>query len=121
MAHRVLVVDDDLNILQLFARILSKAGHEVHTEQSGGSVLETIRMAGPFDLLILDLCMPGVDGFDVLRLVSSQHLGMKVLVISGFVNGKLLPAAECLGATETLPKSDAPRLLLSRVNRLLEV
>jgi DNA-binding NarL/FixJ family response regulator len=64
--------------------------------------------------------MPAPDGFDVLKQVRATQPGLRTLVISGFMGGALLAAAELLGATATLNKADAPRLLLSLVGQLLQ-
>ncbi|MFP5219743.1 MAG: response regulator transcription factor [Actinomycetes bacterium] len=63
---RILVVDDEPNILELLAASLRFAGFEVQTAADGVSALEAARSFGP-DLLVLDVMMPGMDGFDVLR------------------------------------------------------
>jgi DNA-binding NtrC family response regulator len=116
----VLIVDDDANILRLFAKILSRGGYEVHTEPSSAKVFGVLDTEGPFDLLILDLCMPEPDGFEVMKEVRSRYPALKVLITSGFLEGKLLQASQYLGATETLSKTDAPMMLLSQVNHLLQ-
>lgn len=118
--RRVLVVDDDLNILRLFSRILSRGGYEVRTEESSPNVIRILDREGPFDLVVLDLCMPKPDGFELLPEVRSRYPGLRILVTSGFFGGEFLPASELLGASATLRKSEAPRLLLSQVNQLLE-
>jgi CheY-like chemotaxis protein len=85
---------------------------------SGRATLEELR-AGWFDLLILDLDMPDLDGFDVLRIVRHEMPHVRVLVVSGYMQGKLLEAAHCLGADRTLDKIKAPRLLLPITKKLL--
>ena len=120
MAQRVLVVDDDANVLKLFSRILSNGGYTVRFVASGGETLRALETDGPFDLLVLDLCMPKPDGLEVLRQVHAQYPGLRILVVSGYLEGALLPASEFLGATATLMKSQAPELLLSTVRNLLQ-
>jgi len=63
---RILVVDDEPNILELLAASLRFAGFEVETAADGRAALDTARRFGP-DLLVLDVMMPGLDGFGVLR------------------------------------------------------
>jgi DNA-binding NarL/FixJ family response regulator len=63
--------------------------------------------------------MPDVDGFDVLKIVRSEFSHLQVLVISGYLHGALLEAAECLGARLTLDKASAPRLLVETTRKLL--
>jgi CheY-like chemotaxis protein len=120
VAYRILVVDDDPQTLKLLARILTNGGYEVQTADSGKTGLELLDTAEPFDLIVLDLCMPAPDGFDVLKEVRALQPGLRTLLISGYMGGALLTAAELLGATATLNKTDAPRLLLRLVNQLLQ-
>jgi CheY-like chemotaxis protein len=112
-------VDDDPSTLKLFSLILAKGGYSVRTAESGGDALQALSAEGKFDLLILDLCMPKPDGFEVLKQVKELYPGLRTLVISGYLSGALLPASECLGATATLNKTSAPELLLAQVNQLL--
>jgi two-component system OmpR family response regulator len=63
---RILVVDDEPNILELLAASLRFAGFEVQTATDGTAALEAARTYGP-DLLVLDVMMPGLDGFGVIR------------------------------------------------------
>ena len=72
-----------------------------------------------FRLLILDLDMEGVDSFEMLKRVKAKHPGLHVVAISGYMDGVLLGAAECLGATLSLGRHNAPRLLLGTVRKLL--
>jgi len=117
---RILIVDDDPQTLKLFSRILTKGGYHVTIEQSGEKAISVLDTGGPFDLMVLDLCMPKPDGFEILKEVRAQYPGLRTLVISGFMGGALLTASELLGATATLNKADAPGSLLQQVNRLLQ-
>jgi two-component system OmpR family response regulator len=63
---RLLVVEDDLNILELLSASLRFAGFEVVTASSGGDAVHTARDARP-DLIVLDVMLPDLDGFDVIR------------------------------------------------------
>jgi len=120
VGNRILVVDDDPQVLKLFTRILTRDGYEVHTVESGKQSLELLNKGERFDLMVLDLSMPAPDGFEVLKEVRAGQPGLRILVVSGFMGGALLTAAEILGATATLTKSDAPRLLLQMVNQLIQ-
>jgi CheY-like chemotaxis protein len=119
MALRLLVVDDDPRILKLFSQILTNGGYEVRAESSSRKALEALDGANSFDLVVLDLSMPTPDGFDVLKSVRARRPGMRVLVVSGYLGGALLEAAELLGATASLNKTDAPKMLLPTVSQLL--
>ncbi len=69
---RVLVADDQLSVRTALARILERQGHEVITAVDGPSALEAVRTMSP-DLVLLDVAMPGCDGYEVCRQVKSNH------------------------------------------------
>jgi len=119
--HRshVLIADDEPQVLKLFARILSQGGFSVTAVDSGDAAIKVLQTA-PVDLLVLDLNMPPPDGFELLKSLRTKRPGLRILVISGYMQGALLQASELLGATASLSKSDAPKLLLQTVKMLLQ-
>ena len=116
---RILLVDDDPQVLKLFAEILSRGGHSVVSTNSGESALDVLSDTSSIDLLVLDLSMPKPNGFEVLKVVRSKWPTLRILAISGWMEGTLLKAAKILGATASLDKAEAPKLLLETVNNLL--
>ena len=115
---RILVADDDPQVLRFFVRILRTAGYEVVEAKDGKQALARLRTT-PCSLLILDLSMPEMDGFDVLRVLHSEMPEMKVIAVSGYKEGALLPASSFLGAMETLHKPMTSQQLIDTVERLL--
>ena len=115
---RILLVDDDPDILKFFKRLLDEDGHSVVAVDSGSAAL-CVLQAEAIDLLVLDLSMPAPDGFDLLKSLRASMPGLPILIVSGFMQGSLLKVSELLGATASLSKTDAPRLLLETVNRIL--
>jgi two-component system OmpR family response regulator len=91
---RVLVVDDEPNIVELLSVSLRFAGFDVRTAVDGRSALDVARSFGP-DLLVLDVMMPGLDGFDVLRSLRSG--GSRVPVL--FLTAKDAPEDKVAGLT----------------------
>jgi two-component system, OmpR family, response regulator len=91
---RILVVDDEPNILELLATSLRFAGFDVQTAADGASALETARRFRP-DLLVLDVMMPGLDGFDVLR--SLRGSGDRTPVL--FLTARDAPGDKVTGLT----------------------
>ena len=91
---RVLVVDDEPNIVELLSVSLRFAGFDVRTAADGRSALDVARSFGP-DLLVLDVMMPGLDGFDVLRSLRSG--GSRVPVL--FLTAKDAPDDKIAGLT----------------------
>jgi CheY-like chemotaxis protein len=79
---RILVVDDEEAILYVFERYLSVAGYRVVVANSGFDAVEA-GAAGPFDLLITDFRMPGMNGVEVIHALRRLQPGLPALVISG--------------------------------------
>jgi CheY-like chemotaxis protein len=114
----ILVVDDNSDHRKGFRILLESAGYFVTECNSGKealAALETISV----DLMTLDLSMPDVDGFDVLQAARSKHPELKIVVVSGFLQGSMNLAAQKLGAAVTMDKDLATDLLLPVVRDLL--
>jgi CheY-like chemotaxis protein len=116
---RILIVDDDPQVLKLFTKLLTQSGYSVQTEISGQNAIEAMKRDGPFDLVVLDLSMPEPDGFATLKQLRAVRPGLRILVTSGFMGGALLEASELLGATSSLNKAEAPEHLVQKVADLL--
>ena len=116
---RILVVDDEPDVL-LFARIyLEAAGHQTILAADGERALEHLD-ADPVDLVLLDVCMPVMDGWTVLEAIDARSAGAaRVVVISGRpAPGDLRRAFE-LGAADYVRKPFDPDQLLEAVNTVL--
>jgi DNA-binding NarL/FixJ family response regulator len=85
---------------------------------SGKQALAAIREA-LFELVILDLEMPDVDGFEFLKVARADLPDLKILVVSGYLTGPMLEAAKLCGAAATLEKQSAPHSLLITVCEVL--
>ena len=72
MAERLLVVDDDEDTLKLVVLMLGRQGYDVLSANRGGQVQEIAKRAKP-DLILLDVMMPDVDGFEVARRLRANH------------------------------------------------
>ncbi len=79
---RLLHVDDDARTASAVKRLLEAKGHACETAGSGEDALEQLR-GGTYDLILLDLTLPGIDGLDVLRRMQSEAIRVPVLVQSG--------------------------------------
>ena len=66
MGKRVLLVEDELNIIEAIRFLLSREGWQVHTHENGADAVEVVRTLSP-DLVILDVMLPGKSGFDILE------------------------------------------------------
>jgi CheY-like chemotaxis protein len=78
---KILVIDDEPALRQTLARILLQAGMEVTTAENGEQGLAFLDTS-KFDLIYMDLCMPGLAGLDALDLVRSRHPGLPVILFT---------------------------------------
>jgi CheY-like chemotaxis protein len=92
MQLRVLVVDDDEAVRTVVSQVLGSAGFEVACASDGERALEQLRGTKQPDLLLLDLMMPGMDGWGVLAALRKEGFAhLPVIVLTGFDSGQGLP------------------------------
>lgn len=115
---RVLVVDDEPRILSFVSRALASAGFAVEGAEDGAEALKRVRTRH-YDLVILDLLLPGVDGVTVLRHIMDHRPEQRVLVLSALSDVET--KVRCLesGACDYLAKPFALAELLARVRTRL--
>jgi len=117
----VLIVDDDSDIRAILAFTLEDAGYEVREAADGAQAVVAMQTKAP-DCLVLDVMMPGVDGFGVLR--SKRRLALapqaRVLMLTAKTAEKDFARGWELGADEYLTKPFDPEDLLDTVRMLLE-
>ena len=120
MMHRILVVDDEPDITALVAYHLAKAGYRVSTAADGAEALKAAREEKP-DLVILDVMLPGVSGYDVLaelrRRDETKDVGVILLTARREEVDRIRGLS--LGADDYLTKPFSPAELALRVNGLL--
>jgi DNA-binding response OmpR family regulator len=114
---RVLVVEDDVHLARHIASALTEAGHDPIVVHDGERALDKATET-PLDLIVLDIILPGIDGFDVLRRLRSQHIASRVLMLTARGEVKDRVTGLQLGADDYLPKPFAMRELVARVNAL---
>jgi len=100
---RVLIVDDEASIRDLLAKTLALAEYDVDVVPDGRSALEQMRM-NPYDLLIADLKMPGMDGLAVIREAKRYKADLPVIIITGFSSESSAIEALNLGVSGYLTK-----------------
>lgn len=114
----IVVVDDDEQVLRWVMTTLELNGYSVQGTTSPTQALSLVEETRP-DLLILDLNMPQVDGFEMLKAERSKFPGLPILVVSGHMHSSLLEAASILGATATLSKPISPDDLVRTVREVV--
>ena len=117
---RIVVADDDRDILDLVVFKLSQAGYDVIGVSDGVAALAAIE-AEPPRLAILDVMMPGLSGLDVLRKVRANEAikGLDIIMLTARARDSDVDAGFATGATDYVIKPFSPRELLHRVNALL--
>ena len=124
MANWIIIVDDDTIVLKTAGQILSKAGMRVTALKSGKQVLDYVRSNGWPDLFLLDINMPGMDGFETMRLLKQEmEPGKEIPII--FLTGEDSQEQESRslesGAMDYIRKPFEPDILISRVHKILEI
>jgi DNA-binding response OmpR family regulator len=114
---RILVVEDDVQLARQIASALTETGHDPIIVHDGEQALDKTKQK-PFDLIVLDVILPGIDGFDVLRHLRSEHMASRVLMLTARGEVKDRVTGLQLGADDYLPKPFAMRELVARVNAL---
>lgn len=118
----ILVVDDDPLAAELVAAALARAGHVVHTHDSGFGLAVAIHRSRP-DLVVLDVCMPGLSGYQALKAMRamdpSYGLEARVMLHSGLPEDELADIADRVGACAWVRKPSRLPLIVDAVERCL--
>ena len=117
-AGHILIIDDEAALRQTMARILQQAGFEVTTAENGEQGLSFIQTTN-FDLIFMDLRMPGIAGMDALKLIHAGHPNLPVILFTA--QPDLNSAVEALrnGATDYLLKPLKPQAVIDRARSVL--
>jgi phosphate regulon transcriptional regulator PhoB len=118
--HKMLVVDDEPDIVELVSYNLKKEGFDVSSASDGEEALGMIRK-GEFDFLILDLMLPGIQGMELCRILrndpKTSHLPIIMLTAKGEEIDRILGLE--IGADDYMTKPFSPRELIARVKAVL--
>lgn len=111
---RILVVDDEATVCKSIRQALLRDDYEIDTALSGESALE-LEAAKPYDVMIVDLMMPGLSGLDLLRMLKARNPRARVIIVTGYPTMKNTLQAMQLGAMDFLPKPFLPTTLRALV------
>ncbi|MGV3725375.1 hybrid sensor histidine kinase/response regulator [Hydrogenophaga sp.] len=118
----VVYIDDYEALVFLVGRLLRKQGYRASTFESGEAAMQWLRdhPQEKVDLVVTDQNMPGMSGVDVAREVRQLRPGLRVAIVSGHVNDKLLAEAHSAGVSDVLGKQDSMDALGESIRALLE-
>jgi DNA-binding response OmpR family regulator len=123
MAKRILIVDDDLSVRTLFSETLTSEGFEVSTAADGEQGLARL-IEGGFDLVLLDVMMPKIDGLGILTELQTHPPKVKngkIIMFTSLHDDPAVTEGMTKGAAGAIVKSDfTPDILLKKIKELLQ-
>jgi two-component system cell cycle response regulator len=118
--NRVLVVDDEVAICDVLAAMLRHYGYQVVTETDPSRVMDLLR-DGDFDILLLDLVMPGMDGLELIEKIRRHTTTLPILVVTGYGGADTTVEAMRRGATDFVTKPVDSSFLELRMRRAFDL
>ena len=109
---KVLIADDEREVLEIMARRVTAEGYEVVTAKDGKEAWQKIQKESP-DIIVLDLIMPIMDGFEVLSRIKKDFSNIDVLIISAYGNVKV--------AVDAIKNQDYGKMVALRGNKIIPV
>lgn len=121
MTHRVVVVDDDKEIQEIITFVLSRNGFDVTVASNGQQLQDVLATTAP-DLIILDVMMPGLDGYQIFASLraNASTLHIPVIIMTAHAENIYERISLDLGAAEHITKPFHPLDLVGKVQRLLQ-
>jgi len=121
MPQKILIVDDEPNIVVPLQFLMERNGYETAVAQSGEEALEAISKEKP-DLVLLDIMLPGIDGFEVCEIVKLKPEWKHIKIIFLTAKGRDVDIAKgmVLGADEYIAKPFSNKQIVESVRKLLE-
>ncbi len=116
--HRILVVDDEEAHRTVLSGELVNEGYQVGTAGDGDEAIAIIKQQ-PFDVVLLDIKMPKVDGFEVLKFIKKDYASTKVIMLTAFADLKNAIESKKLGAEDFISKPYDLVDLLTTIERVL--
>lgn len=118
-SKKILIVDDEKNIVLSLNQILTESGYEVFTCDQSNKALGIIEQTNP-DLLLLDVWMPGMDGLTLLKKVKKEYPKLPVIVMSGHLNAESAVDLVRLGASTFLEKPFGADMIVRKLQKVFE-
>lgn len=119
MSKRILVIEDEAQFRAILQEVLAQAGHEVIiTPYIASAIAEAL--SGEFDLITLDLKMPGMDGVEIAQLLNRQNVTTPVLIISGYLDKSVKKKLKDTGICHFLDKPSGVCQLIHAVEEAMD-
>ena len=117
---KILVVDDEINITQILQFSIGAEGYDVITAQNGEEAIDKARREQP-DLIILDIMMPRIDGYEACRILKANPLTKNIPVVLLTAKGRDIDKrlGQEVGAIDYIVKPFSPNKLIDRIHKLL--
>jgi DNA-binding response OmpR family regulator len=121
MQKRVLLIDDEPDMLAVNGALLESHGYEVLFAKDGFEALESVNKNYP-DLIILDLMIPGIDGYQICGILKRDRkfLSIPIIILSARIGEQDKKTAREIGADDYITKPFDPKTLLSKMSSLLD-
>jgi two-component system, cell cycle response regulator CpdR len=116
--RKILLAEDDDSLRRFLAKALERAGYEVVSCPDGEAALEALD-GGPYDLLLTDIVMPGVDGIEVARQAAAREPGQRIMFITGFAAVALSAGDRAPAGAKVLAKPVHLREIVAEVERMI--
>ncbi|MBX2989567.1 MAG: response regulator [Bacteroidetes bacterium] len=116
--RKILVVDDEDALRTVLSAELNSEGYDVGTAADGMEALDELRK-GAYDLVLLDIKMPNMNGFEVLKVIKEKHTSTKVIMLTGFADLKNAIESKKLGAEDFVSKPYDLVDLLTTIDRVM--
>ncbi len=116
--ERILVVDDELNVREMVSKIVSVIGHEAVTAGSGKEALEILKN-GPFSIMITDIRMPEMDGFELMRAVRDQFPDVYIICMTAHGGSYTYTDVVAVGAKDYITKPFTIDEMRAKLNRVI--
>lgn len=119
MNERILVVDDEKNIRLMISKCMLSEGYEVDIAEDGTQGIEMFQKSG-YDVVLLDMKMPGLSGMDVLKIIKDCKESIPVIMMTAFGTIESAVEAMKLGAVDYIRKPFTPDIIRSEVREVLD-
>ncbi|MCP4671537.1 MAG: response regulator [Desulfobacula sp.] len=116
MSEKVLLVDDEKDFLEIMAQRMEARGFEITTAQSADQALSIIEKK-PFDAIIMDFQMPGMDGMEALKAIKAKSPELQIILLTGYATVEKTVEAIKAGASDFLEKPADIEVLSDKIKK----